>query len=115
MLGVSSNPASVNDGNAGIHCVLQPDGSVRLQWDDSLSLHLEYGDLVRALECLEDVLKRPAYGFSLAGNSFCAFHSGDGSYYLLCGDHVVLRFSEYEAHNLRYELEAARTALDHAV
>lgn len=113
MLDVPQKSVHVNHNEMQIHCVPQPDGSVRLQCDDALSLHLEYGDLLRALECLEDVLSKPAYGLALAGNSFCAFHAGDGSYYLLFGDHVVLRFSQAEAYRLHDQLTMARKTIIH--
>ncbi len=87
-------------------------GCVCLQWHRSLVLHLDYGDLVRAMECLEDVLSEPPFGFSLGRDSFSACHCGDGWYYLLCRDRVVLRLSEDEARSLRGQLVAARAALE---
>jgi hypothetical protein len=102
---------SGTNGQMQIYCSQQPDGSVQLQCDNAMSLHLEHRDLERALECLDGVLDKPACGITMAGNSFCAFHAADGSYYLLCGDHIILRFTEKEAFQLRYELAAAHAGL----
>jgi hypothetical protein len=93
-------------------CSVCPGRSVCLEWRRSLSLRLDYEDILGALECLEDVLDKPAWRFSLGGNDFCACHAGNGSFYLVCREHVVLRLSEDEARLLRCELAGARDALD---
>lgn len=97
---------------AQLRCSVCPGRSVCLEWRRSLSLRLDYEDILGALECLEDVLDKPAWRFSLGGNDFCACHAEDGSFYLVCREYVVLRLSEDEARLLRCELAGARDALD---
>ncbi|MGA7293972.1 MAG: hypothetical protein WBW85_15670 [Terriglobales bacterium] len=98
--------------SAQLRCSVCPGRSVCLEWRRSLSLRLDYEDIVGALECLEDVLDKPGWRFSLGGNDFCACHAGDGTYYLVCREYVVLRLSGDEARILRCELAGARDALD---
>lgn len=105
-------PSLTHSPNRDIRCFRCGCGSVCLQWHQNLLLHFNYADLVRATECLEGVLSEPPFGFSLGTDSFCACHGGDGWYYLLCRDRVVLRLSEDEARSLRDELAAGRTALE---
>jgi hypothetical protein len=109
--GNSTGPSTHNNTEGKIRCFLCPCGSVCMQ-SYNFVLHLDYADVVRALECLDGVLSKAPFGFSLSGDSFCACHSGDGSYYLLCRDRVVLRLSEDEARSLRSDFSAARNALD---
>jgi hypothetical protein len=86
-------------GNVGkeVHCSICPGNSICLCWRQVLSLQLEYADVVEALDCLDDVLEKPAWRFSLGGDRFCAHHAEDGFYYLLCREYKVLRLSEDES------------------
>ena len=90
---------------------LCPSGCVCLRWRNTLLLHFTRGDLVRALDCLEDILKDPVYAFCLGEGPFCACHAADGQYYLLCQDRVVLRLSADDARGLLGELTSAHAAL----
>ncbi len=95
-----------------LRCSVCPGRSVCLEWRRRLSLRLDYDDVLGALDCLDDVLDKPAWKFSLARDYFCAYRTGDGSYYLVCREDVVLRLSEDEARLLRCELASARDVLD---
>jgi|HubBroStandDraft_1064217.scaffolds.fasta_scaffold54212_3 hypothetical protein len=120
-MGLKSMPKIIPDGDvqkgigSQLRCSVCPGRSICLEWHRSLSLRLEYDEIVAALECLDDVLEKSAWRFSLGRDYFCALQTGDGSFYLVCREYVVLRLSEDETRLLRRELAGARDALDQEV
>jgi hypothetical protein len=95
-----------------IQCFSSPCGCVCLRWRHALLLHFDRAELSSAMDCLKDVLERPSCSFCLGDAAFGASLAGDGYYYLLCKDSVVLRLSEDEARGLHAELAAVSAALD---
>jgi hypothetical protein len=100
------------ESQGAIRCFSCPCGCVCLRWRRALLLHLDRTELSCAMDCLKNVLERPSCSFCLGDASFCASLAGDGYYYLLCKDSVVLRLSESEARGLHAELAAASEMLD---
>jgi hypothetical protein len=101
-----------NPKDPAIRCFFCPCGCVCLRWRQGLLMHFDRGELGHALDCLGDVLQRPACGFSLGESPFCACYARDGHYYLLCRDQVVLRLSEEEARSLHSELASAYRGME---
>jgi hypothetical protein len=102
---------TISSDNCTIRCSFCQCGCVSLRWRQALLLHLDRADVGCALDCLRDVLQRPACGLALGDGPFCASYAKDGYYYLLCRENIVLRLSEEEARKLQSELSSANEAL----
>lgn len=110
--GIPGTNLSTPRNTGGLRCFVCPGRSVCLEWHRSLSLRLQYDEVLGALDCLDDLLTRPAWRFALGREHFCAFHDGDDSFYFVCREYVVLRLSAEEARVLRSELTRARDNLE---
>jgi hypothetical protein len=70
-MGLKSMPKIIPDGDvqkgigSQLRCSVCPGRSICLEWHRSLSLRLDYDEIVAALECLDDVLEKSAWRFSL--------------------------------------------------
>lgn len=108
---MSSERDQAKDSAGPFQCLLCPNGSVCLRWHQTLLLHFGREDVVRILDCLEDILKQPSASFCLGDGPYCACRAGDGFCYLVCQDRVVLRLSNEEAEGLQSTLAAFRSGL----
>ena len=104
--------SSSHSSHPEISCSSCPCGSVCVRWRNFLVLHMDYGDVTSAIQCLQDVLTRSSQAFCLGEDNFCACHTADGRYFLLCHDRVVIRMSETEAEDLCARLCESRRAME---
>ncbi|HZU33880.1 MAG TPA: hypothetical protein VFB79_22385 [Candidatus Angelobacter sp.] len=94
-----------------MQCSLCPFGRICLRWGRAISLHLDRAEIACALECLTEVLDCSGCAFALGQGPFCASHTADGYYYLVCRERVTLRLSEDEARSLQNILSSAQNVL----